>query len=250
MVSVLPDPDERFEFTDAFGNHVVQFVIAAAHRVLEVEAESEVDVAPVGIATDDAPWDAPTARTDSSGFVAASLFAHPTRAVAEFAAPCFTPDRPIVDVARDLCSRIHAEFTFDAAFTDVATPLDDVLRARRGVCQDFAHLAVASMRAYGVPARYVSGYVETLPPPGMPKLVGADASHAWCEVALGDGAWFAFDPTNNQAPPERHIVAAVGRDYLDVAPVTGVVVGPVGTQQLFVEVDVTSRPLAREHSPE
>jgi transglutaminase-like putative cysteine protease len=240
-IAVEPEPDERFEFEDAFGNRVVQFVVATPHDRLAVVASSSVDVLPADPVVDQTPWDAPHVWSPQvAGYAAPSLFATPTRAVAEFADPSFTPGATIEVVARDLCFRIFSEFLFDPSFTEVATPLDEVLRGRRGVCQDFAHLFIASLRSHGLPARYVSGYVETVAPPGEPKLVGADASHAWCSVALGDGTWFDLDPTNNQAPPWRHVVAAYGRDYLDVSPVTGVVIGPVSTQDLSVEVDVTS----------
>jgi transglutaminase-like putative cysteine protease len=240
-VSVDPLPEERIEFDDAFGNHVVQFVVATPHDRLTVEAASVVLVDEPALPTDVTPWDAQVAWPPLvAGYCAASPYAAPTRAVRAFAEPCFAPGRPIADCARDLCRLIHAEFTFDPTFTDVATPLDEVLHARRGVCQDFAHLAVASLRAFGLPARYMSGYVETVPPPGEARMIGADASHAWCAVALGDGSWLALDPTNDQVPPLRHVVVAYGRDYLDVAPVNGVVIGPVSEQRLLVEVDVTS----------
>jgi transglutaminase-like putative cysteine protease len=240
-VEVDPAPDERFEFDDAFGNAVVQFVLAAAHDRLEVIANSVVLVEDAAPVTDTTPWDAPTTWAPPlAGFVAASPFAVPAEAVEEFARPSMDPGRPIAEAATDLCRRIFEEFVFDPASTDIATPLADVLRQRRGVCQDFAHLAVGCLRAFGLPARYVSGYVETISPPGRPKLVGSDASHAWCSVGLGDGTWFDLDPTNNQAPPTGHVVVAYGRDYLDVAPVLGVVVGPPATQELTVEVDVSS----------
>ena len=239
-IVIHPEPGERFEFDDAFGNRVVQFVVAAQHDSLVIDARSTVLVDTPALATDRTPWDEIVSwPPDVAGFVAPSPMATPTELVEEFARPSFVPGRAVVDVARDLCHRIFVEFVFDPSFSEVATPVDDVLRARRGVCQDFAHLAISCLRAFGLPARYVSGYLETLPPPGQPKLVGADASHAWCSVALGDGTWLDFDPTNDQLPPLRHIVTAYGRDYLDVAPVLGVVVGPMATQELAVAVDVT-----------
>jgi transglutaminase-like putative cysteine protease len=139
-----------------------------------------------------------------------------------------------------LCHRIFTEFSFDSGFSDVTTPLDAVLQARRGVCQDFAHVACAALRSIGLPARYVSGYIETAPPPGEPKLVGVDASHAWCAVWAGECGWIDFDPTNDQMPPQRHVTVGWGRDYDDVAPVRGVVIGPGGGQTLSVSVDVVS----------
>ena len=165
----------------------------------------------------------------------------------------FTPGRPIVEAVTDLSRLIFEEYGFDPTATDWATPLDDVLEHRRGVCQDFAHLATAVLRWRGIPASYVSGYIETDPPPGEVKSIGADASHAWCSVWTGppeDGAldgpttsvWMDVDPTNHQVPPSRHVTVGWGRDYADVAPVRGVVLGPGSNQLLDVAVDVTRLP--------
>ena len=139
----------------------------------------------------------------------------------------------------DLTTRIFTDFTFDPAFSDVSTPLAEVLDHRRGVCQDFAHLAIGCLRSVGLPARYVSGYIETEAPPGQPKLVGADASHAWCATYVPGWGWLDLDPTNDQVAPARHITVAWGRDYRDVAPLRGVVVGPAAPQELAVAVDVS-----------
>lgn len=240
-IAVEPEPGERFEFDDAFGNRVLQFVVAAPHDSLIIEAVSTVVVGPHAVSPDRTAWDAPHDwAPEVAGFAAPSCMASPTEAVEEFARSVFIPGRTIVDVAHELCSRIFREFVFDPSFSEVATPVDDVIRARRGVCQDFAHLAIACFRTFGLPARYVSGYLETVPPPGQSKMIGADASHAWCSVALGDGTWLDLDPTNDQIPPQHHIVTAYGRDYLDVAPVQGVVVGPMATQTLAVAVDVNA----------
>jgi transglutaminase-like putative cysteine protease len=168
-----------------------------------------------------------------------------TPAVAELGELCtdvLVPGRPIVDVVQALSTRIFTDFAFDPEFSDVSTPLADVLRARRGVCQDFAHLMLACLRAHGLAARYVSGYIETDPPPGRPKLAGTDASHAWCGVWAPGIGWFDVDPTNDQMPPRRHVTCAWGRDYTDVAPVRGVVIGPAAAQSLRVGVDVTVLP--------
>ncbi|MDF2733376.1 MAG: hypothetical protein K0S92_2015 [Desertimonas sp.] len=154
------------------------------------------------------------------------------------AAPAFTPSRPIVEVARELCRTIHEQFEYDHAFTEVSTPLAAVLAARRGVCQDFAHLAVSALRMFGLPARYVSGYIETTPSGGTR---GADASHAWCAVWVPRVGWVDFDPTNGHLPADDHVTVAWGRDYGDVAPVRGVVIGPPAAQQLTVAVEVARR---------
>ena len=149
----------------------------------------------------------------------------------------FTPGRPLLEAVAALNERIFTEFEFKPGFTDVSTPVAEVLKERAGVCQDFAHLMIAALRSLGLPARYVSGYLETLPPPGKPKLVGADASHAWISVFVPGQGWADFDPTNNLRPGERHIVTALGRDYADVAPLRGVTTGGAG-EQLDVAVDV------------
>ena len=159
----------------------------------------------------------------------------PLRALGEAA---FPPGVGIVDGARALCDAIYREFVFDAASTDISTPLGQVLDQRRGVCQDFAHVATAVLRSLGLAARYVSGYIETVPPPGQPRLVGADASHAWCSIWTPNESWVDFDPTNGHLPVNRHVTVAWGRDYADVTPVRGVMIGPAAGQSLEVSVDV------------
>jgi len=245
-ITVEPEPAERFEFDDAFGNRVLQFVVSEPHDSLVIESRSTVAVGDHVLPADRTPWDVPPHwGPDVAGFAAPSAMAAPTEAVESFARSVFFPGRPIIDAAHELCSRIFHEFSFDPSFSEVATPVDEVIHARRGVCQDFAHLAIACFRTFGLPARYVSGYLETVPPPGHQKMIGADASHAWCSVALGDGTWLDLDPTNDQIPPQRHIVTAYGRDYLDVAPVQGVVIGPMASQTLEVAVDVNALPDSR-----
>ncbi len=158
-------------------------------------------------------------------------------ALRALAAPSFPPGRPIVEATADLCTRLHRSFDYDPAFTEVSTPLAAVLDGRRGVCQDFAHLAVGCLRSLGLAARYVSGYLETSRRPGA-VTVGADASHAWCAVWTGAGGWIDFDPTNGRIPADGHATVAWGRDYGDVTPVRGVVIGPRSRQTLTVEVRV------------
>ena len=168
-----------------------------------------------------------------------STFVTPSADLARFASWSFLPGRPFHEAVIDLSHRIFAEFAFDPGFSDVSTPLADVLTFRRGVCQDFAHLAIGTMRSLGLPARYVSGYVENEPSPGEPKMVGADASHAWCSVYIPGWGWLDVDPTNDQVPPRSHVTVGWGRDYADVAPVRGVVFGSPATQELVVAVEVT-----------
>jgi transglutaminase-like putative cysteine protease len=182
----------------------------------------------------------PTAL-DVAPFVAPSRFVTVDAnrlALFELASASFTPGRGLVESTASLCSMIFETYAFDPSFTEVSSPLDVVLRERRGVCQDFAHLAVGTLRTLGLAARYVSGYIETDPPPGEPKTIGADASHAWCSVWVPDHGWLDFDPTNGVVAPSRHVTIGWGRDYADVAPVRGVVVGPSSTQSLSVSVDV------------
>jgi transglutaminase-like putative cysteine protease len=162
-------------------------------------------------------------------------------AFAEYAAQSFPKDRPLLDGIRDFTARIYRDFRFDPRATTVATPLDEVFKKRRGVCQDFAHFAIAGLRSIGLPARYVSGYLETLPPPGKPRLVGADASHAWYAVWCPGHGWIDADPTNNLLPGDRHVTVAWGRDFSDVSPLRGVVVGGGGTSP-GVSVDVARVP--------
>ena len=175
-------------------------------------------------------------------FVAATGSTPVSAELDELTGDVFVPGRPLLDVVARLSTRIHTALEFDSAVSDVSTPLAEVLRARRGVCQDFAHLMLAALRGRGLAGRYVSGYLETVPPPGQPKLAGTDASHAWCGVWDPVLGWFDVDPTNDQLPPRRHVTCAWGRDYFDVAPVRGVVIGPMAPQTLHVGVDVTALP--------
>jgi transglutaminase-like putative cysteine protease len=178
---------------------------------------------------------------DVAPFAAPSRFITVERnrlALFQLASRSFTPGRGLVDATIAFCRQIHESFTFDGSYTEVSSPLDTVLTSRFGVCQDFAHLAVGCLRTLGLAARYVSGYIETEPPPGEPKSIGADATHAWCSVWIPDHGWLDFDPTNGIVSPSRHVTIGWGRDYADVAPVRGVVVGPASPQSLSVSVNV------------
>jgi transglutaminase-like putative cysteine protease len=157
--------------------------------------------------------------------------------LADYAKISFTGARPILDAVLHLMARMHKDFQFDPRATTVATPLEQVIKNRRGVCQDFAHFKIGCLRALGLPARYVSGYMETLPPLGKPRLTGADASHAWVQVFIPPATWIDVDPTNNLLPSDRHILLAWGRDFEDVSPIRGVIVGG-GKHELKVGVDV------------
>lgn len=164
-----------------------------------------------------------------------------SNALLEYAAPSFAAGRPMLDAVADLTARIHREFRYDAKATTLATPLKEVLQHRHGVCQDFAHLAIGCLRSLGLAARYVSGYLQTNVPEGKERLIGADASHAWLSVFCPDVGWVDFDPTNNMIPADRHLTIAWGRDYDDVSPIKGVILGG-GSHTMTIAVDVA--PLA------
>jgi transglutaminase-like putative cysteine protease len=158
--------------------------------------------------------------------------------ITAYAAQCFTPGRPMLEAAFDLTCRIRTEFAYDPKSTEVSTPAIEAFEARRGVCQDFAHIMIAGLRGLGLPAAYVSGYLRTIPAPGKARLEGADATHAWVNLWCGEAlGWIGFDPTNALIVAGDHIILAVGRDYADVAPIGGVVLGP-GGQTIDVAVDV------------
>jgi len=243
-LAIDPPASDQRERSDYFGNRVVAFSLDRPHRSLTVTSSSEVVVEPRVDGLDlfaGESWEQARAAlreaTDPEGLLARDLvLASPLvplgEALSAYAAPSFSPGRPLLDAVR-----VHRDFRYDPEFTTLSTPLADVLAHRRGVCQDFAHLAIGCLRSQGLAARYVSGYIETLPPPGKPRLIGADASHAWFSVYVPDCGWVDFDPTNNQLPESRHITVAWGRDYADVTPLKGVIFGG-GQMQLTVSVDV------------
>ena len=248
QLRIDPWPAVSRDYTDFFGNRVSYFCIQQSHKTLDVGVVSEVEVNAPALPDFvlSPPWEQVVAqlRDDRQGdIVQAQIFTLPTRYVpdeagaVEFARVSFTPGRPILEAVRDLMGRIYREFEFDPNFTTITTPVADVLAHRKGVCQDFAHLGLACLRGLGLAARYVSGYLETLPPPGQPKLQGADASHAWFAVYVPGFGWVDFDPTNDQVPEDQHITTAFGRDFQDVTPVRGVFYGG-GEHALDVEVDV------------
>ena len=246
-ITVDPAPEDQGEHVDFFGNRVAYVAISAPHRALTVTATSvvEVDASRRAAALSlfgQQTWE--EVRDDRD--VEAIHYALDSRRVeadlrfAAYAAPSFTPGRQLVEAVTDLSSRIHADFAFAPGETKVDTPLTQVLETRQGVCQDFAHIGIACLRSLGLPARYVSGYLETDPPPGRPKLTGADVSHAWFSVLFPGAGWLDLDPTNDQVVGDRHIVTAYGRDYSDVAPMSGVMYTRGRTTSLKVEVDVVA----------
>jgi transglutaminase-like putative cysteine protease len=250
-LEIDPLPLERVEYNDFFGNPVSYFSIQQPHQRLTVNAVSELmmdDANGQAPLEDRTPWDevrtrlsmsAEPALIESRQYVLDSPLVTVTADLARYAGPAFAPGRPLLEAVLDLMSRVHHEFSYDPGFSSVTTPLEEVFASRRGVCQDFAHLAIGCLRAMGLAARYVSGYLETLPPPGGEKLQGADASHAWFSVYLPDAGWLDFDPTNNQMPRGQHMTTAWGRDFSDVTPLKGVIFGSDPGHHLEVSVDVT-----------
>ncbi|HSB85335.1 MAG TPA: transglutaminase family protein [Ilumatobacteraceae bacterium] len=247
-VTTTPAADHADEYDDSFGNCVSYRAIEQAHDRLTVVALSEVDAHEHDVVTSSPPWEDVArliAEDDSADGLLArmcsmqSALVGPSADLARFASWSFLPGRPVHEAVGDLCHRIFSEFAFDPGFSDISTPPADVLIHRRGVCQDFAHLSIGCFRSLGLPARYVSGYVENEPLPGEVKMVGGDASHAWCSVYVPGFGWLDADPTNDQVPPRSHVTVAWGRDYADVAPVRGVLFGSPASQELSVAVEVT-----------
>jgi transglutaminase-like putative cysteine protease len=245
---IEPAPSSNVAITDYFGNASAILTIEDEHSELIIHARSTVEVQPSDLPMPAAstPWEqvAAKARRNGSLDIGVLQFASTSRhtrivpEAVDYARPSFTPQRPILQAALDLTQRIYEDFTFDSTATDISTPVSYVLQERRGVCQDFAHLALTCLRAFGLPARYVSGYLLTYPPPGMEKLQGADASHAWLSVWSPEAGWVDFDPTNGIIPTNEHITVAWGRDYEDVSPISGVLLGG-SRQKMTVAVDVT-----------
>jgi transglutaminase-like putative cysteine protease len=248
-LDIDPPPAVTRQRADFFGNPVCYFTVQQPHRRLAVTAQSRVDVTTPAAcepsrshAWSDVPGllraGGDAAAREAYSFAFDSPYVPRDDALAEYAAPSFPPRRPLLEAVLDLTARIHGDFRYDARATTVTTPVRELLTRRAGVCQDFAHLQIGCLRSLGLAARYVSGYVVTNPPPGRPRLVGADASHAWLAVYCPTFGWVDFDPTNNQVPADRHITLAWGRDYNDVTPVRGIVLGG-GQSTLRVSVDVT-----------
>jgi transglutaminase-like putative cysteine protease len=241
-----PAPAVLREHHDIFGNPVAFFAMQGPHRRLSVTSRAAVDVAaPAPLPARAPAWE--TVRDgdnalpiDVFDFVVDSPLVAAGPAYATYAAESFPRGCPIVDGLVDLTRRLHRDLTFAPGVTTVATPIADVFRLRRGVCQDFAHLQIACLRSLGLPARYVSGYVETSPPRDEPRLIGADASHAWVALFVPGTGWIDADPTNDRVPVDRHVTLAWGRDYGDVSPMRGVILGG-GEQRTRVAVDIARR---------
>ena len=247
-LSIQPKPAAVSSRLDYFGNKVTVFGIRELHRALVVEARSRVVVHPLTppVPSLSPPWTQMSARfrdpvsPQDAGiyeFCMDSPMVQISAEFAQWAGQCFGASTQLLTGVGLLMERLHAEFEFDPVATEVATPLEEVWKTRRGVCQDFAHVAIACLRSLGLPARYVSGYLRTIPPEGQQRMQGADASHAWFSAFCPVNGWVDFDPTNNLMPSDGHIVVAVGRDYSDVSPLCGILTGG-GEHTLSVAVDV------------
>jgi transglutaminase-like putative cysteine protease len=247
-LQITPTPALFVEQADFFGNRATYFMVEEPHEQLTLKAESETEVVP--LAAPDAavtpPWESVRAfleqdrspqGLEACQFVYDSPYVKASPELAGYALASFPAGRPVLEAARDLTRRIHQDFRYDPKATTVATPLHEVLEFRRGVCQDFAHLQIGCLRALGLSARYVSGYLRTDPPPGQERLVGVDASHAWLSVYCPGSGWVDLDPTNDLIPSDGHLQLAWGRDYDDVSPVKGVNLGG-GRHSVTVGVDV------------
>lgn len=246
---ITPRPAERIDAVCFFGNHVTTVTIAKSHRELRVDMRARVEIsrpaAPFPGLT--RTWEEVGALALASSSLAPDSPAHhlypsrlvpPVAEVVDYARKSFAPRRPVLEAAGELMARIRKEFTYDPEATEVSTPLAEAFGQRHGVCQDFAHIMIAGLRGLGLPAAYVSGYIRTIPPPGQARLEGSDASHAWVSLWCGpETGWIGLDPTNDLVVADDHIVTAIGRDYADVAPLDGVVIGP-GSQRVGVAVDV------------
>ncbi|MCB1690358.1 MAG: transglutaminase family protein [Halioglobus sp.] len=250
-ITLSPLPSTTHKRSDYFGNKAFHFEIQKAHSELSITAVSEVEVsdngnAPnldLGISYREALEYFSNASKpeilEAREFLLSSPLIETTPVLADYARPSFDPERSLKSCVADLTQRIFNEFKYDPHFSTIATPLADVLKHKKGVCQDFAHLQVGCLRAMGIPAKYVSGYIETLPRPGEEKLVGADATHAWIAFFCPEEGWVEFDPTNNSMAGHQHIVTAFGRDYFDVTPLRGVIFGGGAGPALNVSVDVS-----------
>jgi transglutaminase-like putative cysteine protease len=248
-VEIRPRPAERTVRRDFFGTHTESVLIEAAHRNLRIDSRSRVSVsrqAPARTAQSpswesirDLAFEATSLGPSSPiGYVFASSLVPVLAPLTAYAAPSFPPGGDILAGAASLMHRIRNDFRYDAKATLISTPLKEVFDNRHGVCQDFAHVMIAGLRGLGLPAAYVSGYLRTIPPAGQPRLQGADASHAWVSVWCGaEIGWIGFDPTNDLLVENDHIILAIGRDFSDVSPVDGIIVGS-RKQKLSVAVDV------------
>jgi len=245
-IDISPLPDIIKQYFDFYGNKVIYFAIQKEHQELTVNITSRV--IKIGRYTanfQDILWEQITGEImlskgdakEACQYIWPTSMTHSNAEIEEYASVSFKKGIGFYEATKDLMGRIFSDFTFTSGLTTVATPLQLVMKERKGVCQDFAHLAIACIRSKGLPVRYISGYIETSPPPGEEKLFGVDASHAWFSIYLPNQGWFDFDPTNNTIPGHQHLTIGWGRDYADITPQKGVILSS-GPHQLYVSVDV------------
>lgn len=253
VLALVPHVDDYRERDDLYGNRVAWFTLRKPHQELQVNATSLIEREAPPLPTASPAWEAVVEHlslplvgeearipdcVSAREFRLFSPYVPLESGALDYARASFPPERPLLEAVADLTTRIHAEFSYRPEATQIETPLSEVLAERHGVCQDFAHLALAGLRGLGLAARYVSGYLETTPPEGVERQIGADASHAWISIYLPHQGWFDFDPTNGVPIADGHLTLAWGRDYGDVAPLKGVIYGG-GTHSLEVGVTVT-----------
>lgn len=246
-INITPVPEVTDSHIDFFGNKAIYFVVEQEHETLTVTVNSVIEKMPIpaNAPITDISWEAVRDMLQNSTgqyiaekqFTAATNITTPTATIVDFAAQSFTAGQSLFKAVYHLMQQIYSGFTFTPGFTTVSTPLSVVMKERKGVCQDFAHLGIACIHAMGLSARYVSGYIETLAPEGKEKLTGVDASHAWFSVFIPGMDWVDFDPTNNKIPDEQYITVGWGRDYFDVVPLKGVIMSSCA-HDMSVAVDV------------
>ena len=249
-IQIEPKPDRINEYEDFFGNRVIYFSIEKEHWELAVSVTSEVERHNTGqikmqvyrnASLEEVKTEIQNLKGDSMDirqYMFETPMTAPNEEILQFAMQSFQPGKSVFEATEDLTKRIYKEFEYKPGHTTVSTPLGQVMTERKGVCQDFAHLAISCLRSVGLPARYVSGYIETISPEGTEKLIGTDASHAWFSIYIPDMGWTDFDPTNNCIVSDQHITIGWGRDYADIAPLDGIILSS-GSHELTVSVDVT-----------
>ena len=246
-IIITPLPEVLDSHIDFFGNKAVYFVVEQEHDTLSVTVNSVIEkmLLPVTAPINNISWEAVRDMLQNSTgqfiaekqFTAATDITASTTAISNYAAASFTPGQSLFKAVYHLMQRIYTEFKFTPGFTTISTPLSTVMKEQKGVCQDFAHLGIACLHAMGIPARYISGYIETLAPAGKEKLTGVDASHAWFSVFIPEMGWVDFDPTNNKIPDLQYITVGWGRDYFDIVPLKGVIMSS-SPHEMKVSVDV------------
>jgi transglutaminase-like putative cysteine protease len=249
QLMLTPRPADIRERLCFFGNRTSHIIIEETHHKLRCEIHSRIEINRIALGKNIASQSWEDVREDAYGFASLAPdspahYIYPSRRaprvfdIETYGRLSFAPGRPMLQSVVELMGRIKADFVYDPTATEVSTPIIDAFAQKRGVCQDFAHIMIGAVRGLGLPASYVSGYLRTVPPPGKPRLEGADAMHAWIEVWCGHQfGWVGFDPTNDLIVGEDHIVLAIGRDYGDVSPIKGMLLG-AGDQTLDTEVDV------------